>query len=50
MLLGPQAGSPRGLICARRGHRTMGIQREEQPMGRGLEDSQEEEALGLGVG
>ena len=27
----------------------MGIQREEQPMGRGLEDSQEEEALGLGM-
>lgn len=33
-----------------RGHRTVGTQREEQPVGRGLEDSQEEEALGLGMG
>lgn len=49
MLLGLHADSQCGLICSRTGSRDLGIQREEQPMGRGLEDSQEEEALGLGM-
>lgn len=57
----PESGSPEHALGAagrqpawadlcQEGSQDYGNSEEEQPMGRGLEDSQEEEALGLGVG